>query len=85
MSDDLQRWLQDGHDNKWTMPAAPFWKRLPVVRHFRAAWKSIEVAEHDAFYRGLGLLSTGYDRWVLWGMKKGLERPAAKHEKGRRA
>jgi hypothetical protein len=74
MSDDLQNWLADARDNKWVMPTAPWWKRLPVIRHVRAAWNGTKVARHASFYRRLGLLNSGYDRWVLWGMAHGYER-----------
>lgn len=75
--DDHKRWLADGMAHGWSMPTAPWWKRLPIIRRFRAAWAAGRVAEHDAFYGRLGLIRTGYDRWVLWGIAHGFERPAS--------
>jgi hypothetical protein len=74
MSDDLQRWLDDGRLYEWVMPCAPWWKRLPVIRRFRAAWASAKVAEHEAFHRSRGAIIVGYDKWVVWGMAHGYER-----------
>lgn len=71
---DFERWKADGVAYGWVMPAAPWWKRLPVVRHVRAVWNGFWV---EVWYRkGPGSLGlrTGYDNWVLWGIAHGHER-----------
>lgn len=59
----LDKWLLDMNQNKWIMPFAPWWKRLPIVRHVRAAALKIKVENR-----------TEYDEWVLYGIWHGLER-----------
>ena len=71
--DDMARWKRDAEDFGWIMPAAPCWKRVPVIRHIRAIWGGWQVARHEAFYRALGGIPTGYDRWVLFGIWHGKE------------
>lgn len=71
---DLQRWTEDGQRFGWVVPAAPWWKRLPGIRHFRAAIGARAVAKHNRFYGALGLMLTGYDEWVLYGIFHGYER-----------
>lgn len=69
-------WIEDGEVNDWVMPRAAWWKRLPVIRRFRAAWHGLRVAVHqDAWTRATGALHSGYDNWVLYGIAKGQERP----------
>lgn len=71
---DLERWLEDARMNGWKMPSAPWWKRLPVVRHIRAAYLTGQVVRHQAFWtRATGALHSGYDHWVLWGIAQGME------------
>lgn len=68
-------WVEDGRQNGWIMPAAPRWKRLPVIRHLRAVWHRVRVERHQAFWTGAtGALHSGYDHWVLYGMARGQER-----------
>jgi hypothetical protein len=69
-------WSMIQRDQGWIMPAAPRWKRLPLIRHLRAIRAAWHVHQHNAFYIGLGLLPTGYDQWVLHGIWKGYERAA---------
>ena len=66
-------WASDGIRNGWTMPSASWWKVLPGIRHCRALWHFTELERHDRFYRQLGMIPTGYDRWVLYGIWHGLE------------
>lgn len=70
----LDKWLLDMNQNKWVMPFAPWWKRLPIVRHVRAVALKIKVKKH--YKSGIGIfgLRTGYDEWVLYGIWHGLER-----------
>jgi hypothetical protein len=74
MTESMERWLEDGLQNNWQMPRAAWWKRLPGVRHVRAVWHVGRVAQYQAYYRSMGLLPTGYDEWVLWGIAHGMER-----------
>lgn len=67
-------WKRTGESNGWLMPIAPRWKRLPVIRHFRALAGAVAVSKHEAIYEHTGMISTGYDQWVLWGMFHGYER-----------
>lgn len=67
------KWIADMRENNWRMPSAPRWKRLPVIRHIRWFFASIKVRQHERFYTSLGLLRTGYDQWVLYGIFKGYE------------
>lgn len=70
---DLEKWKADGRNLGWKMPSAPWWKRLPVIRHIRVMWIGIQIARHDRFWRAFGLLPTGYDQWVLFGIWHGKE------------
>ena len=65
---DLEKWLEDGEKFGWEMPRAVWWKRLPVIRHVRAAYLSARVEFHNDFWLSAGLIPTGYDNWVLWGI-----------------
>ena len=72
---DLELWMKDKREFGWEMPSAPRWKRLPIIRHIRASYHGRQVARHNAFWRSLGKIPTGYDSWVIYGIAKGLERP----------
>ena len=67
-------WEDDGKLNGWQMPRAPRWKRLPVIRHIRAIYHNWRVSQHEWFYSRIGMLTSGYDRWVLHGIWRGKER-----------
>lgn len=69
-------WLQDGECRGWKMHSAPWWKRLPVIRHVRAFLLSIGLDRHNDFWRAAGRFPTGEDEWRLWGIYHGLEREA---------
>lgn len=72
---DLEKWEEDGRDFGWVMPPAAWWKRLPVIRHVRAAYLSHKVDEYQQLLtRATGALHSGYDRWVIWGIAHGKER-----------
>lgn len=71
---DLEKWTHAGRQYGWVMPQASWWKRLPIIRHFRAAYHKAHIEQHNAFYLGLRHLPKGYDRWVIWGMAHGKER-----------
>jgi hypothetical protein len=79
MADD-ELWLEDMRENGWMMPYAPWWKRLPVIRHFRAAMHRVRVEQHNAFWTAAGRIPTGYDSWVLYGIARGYERTEADHD-----
>ena len=70
-SDEL--WLEDKIANGWSMPSAPSWKRLSIIRHIRAAYHSVKVSEHERIYRSMGMIPNGYDRWVIYGIRRGWE------------
>jgi hypothetical protein len=72
---DLERWERDGKDYGWIMPQAPAWKRLWGIRHIRAVAASIAVDRHNAMWRGMGSIPSGYDSWVVYGIATGKERP----------
>lgn len=62
-------------NNDWYMPRVSRWKRWPVVRHVRTLRAAMRVHRHYQIYTGLmGMASTGYDEWVLYGMWRGYER-----------
>ena len=71
---DMEYWLDDKQRNGWEMPSASWWKRLPIIRHIRAAYYRFQVDRHNSFYRALGKIPTGYDSWVIYGIAKGMER-----------
>lgn len=75
MSTSAERWERDRTLNGWVMPTAPIWKRLPGIRWVRFAWHGFRVTQHQSAFRGLGMLSSGYDEWVLYGILRGWERP----------
>ena len=69
-----KRWIEDAHELGWVMPTAPWWKRLPIVRHIRFLIGAFRVSQHDSVYAHMGLIPTGYDNWVLCGIWHGMER-----------
>lgn len=71
-SDEL--WHEDKRDNAWEMPAAPWWKRLWGIRHIRAAYHAMEVDHWNQTVSMLGMIPSGYDRWVVYGIRRGWER-----------
>ena len=56
------------------MPSAPWWMRLPAVRHVRAVIYRVEVRQWNAAMRSVGMVPSGYDDWVVYGIAKGMER-----------
>jgi len=71
-TDDDRRWLADGADFGWVLPKpAVWWKRLPVIRKFRAIAATIAIERHYGVYDLLGLVRTGYDEWVVYAIGKG--------------
>jgi len=73
MSDSLIRWQEDAAHYGWVMPRAEWWKRLPVIRHFRVVYLSLAVDRHERFYSAMGMAPLGYDRWVLFGIWHGMD------------
>ena len=71
---DEEQWLKDMAYNNWIMPFAPWWKRLPTIRHVRAILLKLRVERH--YNSGVGQygLRSGYDDWVLYGIWHGYER-----------
>ena len=72
---DFEMWVQDGNEMGWEMPSAPWWKRLPVIRHIRAIYGLIKLEQHNRFWLRAGLIPTGYDEWVVYGIARGMEKP----------
>lgn len=70
----LRLWRERGEENGWVMPAAPAWKRLPVIRLVRATCLLIQIQRHYRFCRSLGMFPSGYDEWVVFGIRFGQER-----------
>ena len=81
MADPHKEWRTDGLANGWHMPPEARWKCLPIIRHIRAAVAALAVDEHETFWRTAGLIPTGYDQWVLYGIWHGLSR-ATPHREG---
>jgi hypothetical protein len=52
MDDDVKAFV-DG------VPTASWWKRLPVIRHFRAAILSVRLANHYAAWEAMGAIGWG--------------------------
>lgn len=73
---EIERWHKYAKDFEWTMPAAPAWKRLPIIRHVRAAWAKIQIERWYGSGPGSIGLRSGYDDWVAFGIYHGFERPA---------
>lgn len=71
-------WHEAAAENGWVMPTAPAWKRLPVIRWFRAVyhnWQAHRMAQDFASVGiGLGFINE-YDAWVIYGIATGKERP----------
>ena len=68
-------WRLDAMRNGWLMPRAAFWKRFPVIRHMRYFLIARRVSRHEEIWRAVGAIPQGYDRWVLYGIWHGYERP----------
>lgn len=71
---DMDLWLEDKQVNGWEMPTASWWKRLPIVRHVRAIYHRVRLYHHNSFYLSIGMIPSGYDNWVIYGIAKGMER-----------
>ncbi len=50
--DDLKQFID-------SFPQAVWWKRLPIIRHFRAAWLSVQLARHYAMWESVGAIPWG--------------------------
>jgi hypothetical protein len=71
----MEQWERDGREFGWVMPSAPAWKRLLGIRHIRAVAASIAVGRHNAMWRSMGAIPTGYDEWCVYGIAQGKELP----------
>lgn len=74
MTESDQRWHRDAARNGWAMPATQAWKRLWLIRHVRWFYLNIQVYKHYLIWNSLGMISTGFDEWVLYGVRRGFER-----------
>jgi hypothetical protein len=61
-------WFWAGVDNGWEMPRVVWWKRLPVIRHIRAIYHQWEVNHRNQMYQYMGMIPTGYDDWICYGI-----------------
>lgn len=50
--DDLKQFID-------SFPQAVWWKRLPIIRHSRAAWLSVQLARHYAMWESVGAIPWG--------------------------
>ena len=66
----LTEWESDGIHNDWIMPAAPKWKRLPIIRHLRAINEYLFVRRLER----AGNRTFSQDRWIALGIWLGKER-----------
>lgn len=58
--------LREAHLNGWTVPYAPLWKRLPVIRHLRAIAYGLRIESEGQAYRRF---PTGHQVWmhnIIW-------------------
>lgn len=65
-------WLMTGERCFWELPepALAIWRRRPF-RWVRAWIAGINVEAHDAEMRRWRLLPSGYDRWVIYAIRRG--------------
>lgn len=70
---DLEKWARDGAEYGWTMPSAPAWQKLPIIRHVRAAWNRWQIERWYAYGPGSIGLRSGFDDWVVFGIWHGKE------------
>lgn len=75
LTDDAERWEADASAYGWQMPRAEWWKRQWGIRHIRCAYFAGKVQQNNQFWHSQGLILTGYDNWVLYGIRRGWERP----------
>lgn len=69
-------WHEDQIRHGWVMPSATWWKRLPVIRHVRAAYYRYRALEQARFFGRVGIgLGTIHelDAWICYGMARGWE------------
>ena len=73
MTEDEKLWHEQKAHHGWKLPPpAARWKRLPVIRHIRAAFLSVAVELHYSRWASVGFFGrTGYDRWVIYAIYRG--------------
>lgn len=70
--EDLIRWHRDKVERGWRLPdIAPWPLRLPIIRHIRALWISWHIEKYYAAWSESGLVSSGYDEWVIFAIFRG--------------
>jgi hypothetical protein len=69
----ISDWEDQGIRHGWRPPprASWVWRRWGI-RHIRVIWLTLQVTLHYEHWAALGMLNTGYDDWVIWGIAKGV-------------
>jgi hypothetical protein len=71
-TEDDAKWWSDGERNEWALPpAATSFCRARPMRYVRALTNLSAVERHERFFRSIGMIPTGYDRWVLYAIWRG--------------
>lgn len=78
MTESEKLWLEEQERHGWVMPSAPWWKRIPIVRHIRGAIARFRVDRAAAQWQQVGIClgrPSQFDLWVCYGIIRGWERP----------
>jgi len=68
----LIRWYQHRYEGEYPRPCrGAKWKRLPAIRHIRAAWIGWQVMRWYSYGPGMIGIPTGYDQWIVRGIWEG--------------
>lgn len=77
---DHTRWMSDAHKFGWRMPKRRWFRSWPIVRHVWVVLMAIRVERHNAAWRRMGSIPTGFDEWFLYGVWNGLRGPSTRHK-----
>lgn len=73
---DDNNWRQVGNRNGWTMPVAPWWKCLPIIRHMRGVIGALRMKRLQKLARASDIEIGGqckFEIWVNYGIWRGLD------------
>ena len=73
-------WYKEKSENGWVMPAATWWKRLPVICRIRGVFALSKVEKHANEWASMGIglgQPRQFDKWVCYGIAMGREQPLA--------